>query len=81
MYLIFFCFSQKPNPRKKILVPCELNKPIPNCYVCSEKREIGVKLDIEKVTLKTLEDKILKGSLMMVAPDAETTNGKIIISR
>jgi len=72
--------TKKPNPRKKILVPCELNKPIPNCYVCSEKREIGVKLDIEKVTLKTLEDKILKGSLMMVAPDAETTNGKIIIS-
>jgi len=72
--------TKKPNPRKKILVPCELNKPIPNCYVCSEKREIGVKLDIEKVTLKTLEDKILKGALMMVAPDAETTNGKIIIS-
>merc|ERR1712241_1200795 len=55
------------------------NKPIPNCYVCSEKREIGVKLDIEKVTLKTLEDKILKGSLMMVAPDAEIDGKGVVI--
>ena len=52
--------TKKPNPRKKILVPCELNPPNPKCYVCSEKREIGVKLDVEKVTLKTLEEKILK---------------------
>ena len=72
---------KKPNPRKKILVPCELSKPNPNCYVCSEKREIGLKLDLEKVTLKTLEDKILKASLNMVAPDVEV-DGKhdVIIS-
>lgn len=73
--------TKKPNPRKKILVPCELNKPNPKCYVCSEKREIGLKLDIEKVTIKTLEEKILKGSLSMVAPDAEIDGkGTIIIS-
>ena len=73
--------TKKPNPRKKILVPCEWNAPNPKCYVCSEKREIGVKLDVEKVTLKTLEDKILKGSLSMVAPDAEIDGkGVIIIS-
>jgi len=71
--------TKKPNPRKKILVPCELNKPTPNCYVCSEKREIGLKLDIEKVALKTLEDKILKGSLMMVAPDAEIDGKGVVI--
>ena len=41
--------TKKPNPRKKCLVPCLLNAPNPKCYVCSEKREIGVKLDIEKV--------------------------------
>jgi len=72
---------KKPNPRKKILVPCELSKPNPNCYVCSEKREIGLKLDLEKVTLKALEDKILKASLNMVAPDVEV-DGKhdVIIS-
>merc|ERR1739844_586215 len=73
--------TKKPNPRKKILVPCELNKPNPKCYVCSEKREIGLKLDVEKVTIKTLEEKILKGSLSMVAPDAEIDGkGTIIIS-
>jgi len=73
--------TKKPNPRKKILVPCQLNEPNPKCYVCSEKREIGVKLDIEKVTLKTFEDKVLKGTLNMVAPDAEIDGkGVVIIS-
>ena len=73
--------TKKPNPRKKILVPCCLNAPNPKCYVCSDKREIGVKLDLEKVTLKTFEDKILKGSLSMVAPDAEIDGkGVILIS-
>ena len=71
--------TKKPNPRKKILVPCQLNAPNPKCYVCSEKREIGVKLDIEKVTLKTFEDKILKGTLTMVAPDAEIDGKGIVI--
>jgi hypothetical protein len=38
-------------------------------------------LDVEKVTIKTLEEKILKGSLSMVAPDAEIDGkGTIIIS-
>lgn len=71
--------TKKPNPRKKILVPCQLNEPNPKCYVCSEKREIGVKLNLEKVTLKTFEDKVLKGSLSMVAPDAEIDGKGIIL--
>ena len=53
--------GKKPNAKRKILIPCELCKPNPKCYVCSGNNEIGVKLDLEKVTLKTLEDKILKG--------------------
>ena len=71
--------TKKPNPRKKILVPCQLNPPNPKCYVCSEKREIGVKLDISKVTLKTFEDKVLKGTLSMVAPDAEIDGKGVVI--
>ena len=71
--------TKKPNPRKKILVPCQLNEPNPQCYVCSEKHEIGVKLDLEKVTLKTFEDKVLKGTLSMVAPDAEVDGKGIVI--
>merc|ERR1711881_684974 len=63
--------TRKPNPRKKILVPCELLKPNSKCYVCAEKPEVSVRLDLAKVTLKTLEERILKGDLAMVAPDAE----------
>ena len=73
--------TRKPNPRKKILVPCELNKPNPKCYVCAEKPEVSVRLNIEKVTLRTLEDRILKGALAMVAPDAEIEGkGVVLIS-
>ena len=43
--------TRKPNPRKKILVPCELLKPNPKCYVCSEKPEVSVRLNLEKTTL------------------------------
>ncbi len=63
------------------MVPCELNKPNPKCYVCSDKHQIGVQLDLEKVTLKVLEERILKGELNMVAPDAEIDGkGVILIS-
>jgi len=73
--------TRKPNPRKKILVPCELLKPTPKCYVCSEKPEVSVRLDLNKTTLRTLEDKILKGNLAMVAPDAEIEGkGVVLIS-
>ena len=73
--------TRKPKPRKKILVPCELLKPTPKCYVCSEKPEVSVRLDLNKTTLRTLEDRILKGNLAMVAPDAEIEGkGVVLIS-
>ena len=42
--------------RHKILVPCQLPEPRKNCYVCSDKPEVSVRLDLSKVTKKTLED-------------------------
>jgi len=73
--------TKKINPRRKIMVPCQLNEPNPKCYICSDKNEIGIKLDLEKVTLKTFEDKILKGTLSMVGPDAEVSGtSQILIS-
>ncbi|XP_042209529.1 SUMO-activating enzyme subunit 2-like isoform X1 [Homarus americanus] len=74
--------NRKPNPRKRLLVPCVLDKPNPKCYVCSEKPELCVRLNIEKTTVRTLEDKILKSALNMVAPDVEISDGKgtILIS-
>ena len=74
--------NRKPNFKKRLLVPCILDKPNPKCYVCSEKPEVCVQLNVEKITVKTLEDKILKSALNMVAPDVEVMDGKgtILIS-
>jgi len=72
---------RQPNPRKKILVTESLVPPNPKCYVCSEKPEISVKLNLETTTVKTLEERVLKGALHMVAPDAEIEGkGTILIS-
>ena len=74
--------NRQPNPRKKLLVPCCLDKPNPKCYVCSDKPEVTVQLNVSAVTVKTFEDKVLKAGLGMVAPDVEIDDGKgtIIIS-
>lgn len=74
--------NRQANPRKKLLVPCALDKPNPKCYVCSSKPEATVVLNTEKFTVKQLEDKVLKVGLGMVAPDVEIDDGKgtILIS-
>lgn len=51
--------NRQPNPRKKLLVPCVLDKPNPKCYVCAEKPEVSVKLNTTTTTVKTLEDKVI----------------------
>lgn len=74
--------NRVPNDRKRLLVPCALDPPRPKCYVCSSKPECTVRLNTTKVTIKTLQDKILKGHLNMIAPDVEIDDGKgtILIS-
>merc|ERR1711915_237402 len=52
----------QPNPRKKILVTEALEPPNPKCYVCAEKPEVNVKLNMETFTIKMFEEKILKGA-------------------
>ncbi|TTS49333.1 SUMO-activating enzyme subunit 2 [Bagarius yarrelli] len=71
-----------PNPRKKLLVPCTLDRPNPNCYVCASKPEVTVKLNVHKVIVQTLQDRILKERFGMVAPDVQIEDGKgtILIS-
>jgi len=72
---------RQPNPRKKILVTEALEPPNPKCYVCAEKPEVQVKLNFETFTVKSFEERILKGALNMVAPDAEIEGkGLILIS-
>ena len=47
--------------------------------MCAEKPEVSVRLNLEKVTLKTLEERILKGDLAMVAPDAEIEGKGVVL--
>ncbi|XP_008309250.1 SUMO-activating enzyme subunit 2 [Cynoglossus semilaevis] len=71
-----------PSLRKKLLVPCILDPPRPNCYVCASKPEVTVKLDVHKTTVLSLQDRILKERFGMVAPDVQIEDGKgtILIS-
>jgi len=72
---------RQPNPRKKILVTEALEPPNPKCYVCASKPEVHIKLNMETFTVKSFEERILKGALNMVAPDAEIEGkGMILIS-
>lgn len=74
--------NKQPNPKKKLLVPCALDPPNPNCYVCASKPEVTVRLNVHKVTVLTLQDKIVKEKFAMVAPDIQIDDGKgtILIS-
>ncbi|XP_042352344.1 SUMO-activating enzyme subunit 2 isoform X1 [Plectropomus leopardus] len=71
-----------PNLRKKLLVPCVLDPPSANCYVCASKPEVTVKLNVHKTTVLSLQDRILKERFGMVAPDVQIEDGKgtILIS-
>ncbi|XP_072169646.1 SUMO-activating enzyme subunit 2-like [Diadema setosum] len=74
--------ARVPNARKKLLVPCVLIPPNPDCYVCADKPEVTVKLNTNTTTVRVFQDKILKAALGMIAPDVEIQDGKgtILIS-
>ena len=57
-YLFQIYLNRQPNSRKKLLVPCTLDQPNPKCYVCAPKPEVTVVLNTQKMTIKTLEDKV-----------------------
>uniref|UniRef100_A0A2K5JZ40 SUMO-activating enzyme subunit 2 n=1 Tax=Colobus angolensis palliatus TaxID=336983 RepID=A0A2K5JZ40_COLAP len=68
--------NKQPNSRKKLLVLCALNPPNPNCYICASKPEVTVQLNVHKVTVLTLQDKVVKEKFTMVAPDVQRKDGK-----
>ncbi|CAI5438017.1 unnamed protein product [Caenorhabditis angaria] len=71
----------RPNQRGKILSDEVPQKPNPKCYVCSEKRECVVVLNPAEMTVKGLNEKILKSTLNMLAPDVmEVRTNRVIIS-
>ncbi|GFS90423.1 SUMO-activating enzyme subunit 2 [Nephila pilipes] len=68
---------------KKIISSAQLEKPNPKCFVCSpDTPEVTVLVNPETLTLRTLNDKVLKEKLLMVQPDAVMNDGtgKILIS-
>ena len=71
---VYVC--KAPNLAKKLLKPCCLDPPNPKCYVCAEKREITLKMNVDTLTVENLKEKILKSHLGMLAPDVEVLDGK-----
>ncbi|KAI6190291.1 UBA THIF-type NAD FAD binding fold and Ubiquitin-activating enzyme repeat domain containing protein [Aphelenchoides bicaudatus] len=73
--------SLKPTVRGKIVVNDATVKPNPKCYVCTNKREVFVKLNTSKMTLKILVNMVIKEGIGMIAPDVtDFGNGRIIAS-
>lgn len=66
--------------RKQILVTENPVAPNPKCRACANEPQVDVRLDLDKVTLKTFEATVLKKELNMVMPDAERDDGTIIIT-
>jgi ubiquitin-like 1-activating enzyme E1 B len=72
----------KPTHRNQLIVPEKfLNPPNPKCYVCSPKNEVILYVDVNAMTVKDLEDEVLKKTLNMVAPDVILDGkGTVVIS-
>lgn len=72
----------KPNHRKQLLVPEKyLIPPNKSCYVCSDKPEVVLLANVNKMTVKELDDNVLKKALNMAAPDVILfSTGALVIS-
>lgn len=59
----------------------ELMTPNPKCIVCSDKPQVVVKIDTNRVTVKQFRDDVLVKSLNMIEPDVITeSKGLVLIS-
>jgi ubiquitin-like 1-activating enzyme E1 B len=73
--------NRKPNPRGKILMDEEPAPPRKNCYICSDRREVLVAVNLDVMLLKTFQAKVLKQQLCMNAPDVtDVLTSRILIS-
>lgn len=55
--------------------------PNPKCIVCSEKPQVVVKIDTNRVTVKQFRDEVLVKALNMIEPDVMTeVKGLVLIS-
>lgn len=72
----------KMNHRNQLLVPEKaLNPPNPKCYVCAPTPQAVLAVDTANMTIKELEELVLKNRLNMIAPDVMIDCiGAVIIS-
>jgi len=59
-----------------LFVASKLHTPNPDCYVCSSKPEVVLRINCSTFMIKSLVDKVLKKTLSMVEPDVEVDDGK-----
>nr|KAF7423656.1 hypothetical protein H0235_008939 [Vespula pensylvanica] len=69
----------KMNHRNQLLVPEKnVNPPNPKCYVCAPTPQAVLAADTSKMTIKELDELVLKSRLNMIAPDV-IIDGKGIV--
>lgn len=69
----------KMNHRNQLLVPEKnVNPPNPKCYVCAPTPQAVLAADTSKMTIKELDELVLKNRLNMIAPDV-IIDGKGIV--
>ncbi|KAI3418935.1 Ubiquitin-activating enzyme active site [Globodera pallida] len=61
--------KRQPNPRGKILVDQEPCPPYPKCYVCSDKGEVIVYVNLKEMLLRMFCQNVLMSALNMLKPD------------
>lgn len=72
----------KMNHRNQLLVPEKnVNPPNPKCYVCAPTPQAVLAVDTSKMTIKQLDEVVLKNRLNMIAPDVMIDGtGSVVIS-
>jgi len=70
------------NHRNQLLVPEKaVNPPNPQCYVCAPTPQATLAVDTSSMTIKELEELVLKNRLNMIAPDVMIDGtGSVVIS-
>lgn len=69
-----------PNHKNQILLPEKhLIPPLKTCYICSEKPEVTLLVNVNKMTVKELEETVLKKALNMAAPDVILDSSGIVV--
>ena len=70
----------KMNHRNQLLVPEKcINAPNPKCYVCAKTPSAVLAVDVERMSVKQLEEQVLKQAMNMIAPDVMIDGKGIVV--